>query len=282
MTSAWPDWLVVRVPASGPGPEVDMTLRRHRLHTVCEAAQCPNIWECYHSRTATFLILGDACTRRCGFCAVGHGPTAPVDQHEPLRLAQAALALGLKHVVITSVTRDDLSDGGAGQFAACVRAVRATVPCAKVEVLVPDFGGDRTAVDTVLRVAPDVFNHNLETVPRLYSTVRPQAGYARSLAVLAQAAAAGATVKSGLMLGLGERPAEVRQALRDLREAGCHLVTMGQYLRPSPAHLPVRRFVPPAEFDRLKAAALELGFRGVVSAPLVRSSYRAEQMAAHS
>ncbi|MHB8928696.1 MAG: lipoyl synthase [Bacillota bacterium] len=278
----WPDWLVVRIPADGSADSVDGLLRDLSLHTVCEEASCPNIWECYNHRTSTFLIMGDTCTRHCAFCGVRHvaprTPAAPVDPDEPAHVAEAARRLGLKHVVITSVTRDDLSDGGAGIFAACVDEIRRVMPGATVEVLVPDFRGDRAALDKVLAAAPDVFNHNIETVPRLYSKVRPQAEYRRSLDALAAAAAAGLTVKSGLMLGLGETTAEVGAVLRDLHQAGCRLVTIGQYLRPSPHQLPVARFVPPEEFTELEKKALALGFTGVASGPLVRSSYRAAEM----
>jgi len=278
----WPDWLIVRIPAEGPAASVDGLLRDLSLHTVCEEASCPNIWECYTHRTSTFLIMGDTCTRHCAFCGVRHAsprtPVAPVDPDEPARLAEAARRLGLTHVVITSVTRDDLPDGGAGVFAACIREVRRVMPDTSVEVLVPDFRGDRAALDQVLAAAPDVFNHNVETVPRLYSKVRPQAEYRRSLDVLAAAAAAGLTVKSGLILGLGETASEVEAVLQDLHQAGCRLVTIGQYLRPSPHQLPVARLVPPEEFAELEKKALALGFTGVASGPLVRSSYRAAEM----
>ncbi|MHB9058686.1 MAG: lipoyl synthase [Bacillota bacterium] len=278
----WPDWLVVRIPAGGPAGSVDGLLRDLSLHTVCEEASCPNIWECYNHHTSTFLIMGDTCSRHCAFCGVTHAsPRAavrPVDPDEPVHVAEAARRLGLEHVVITSVTRDDLPDGGAGTFAACIREVRRLTPGTTIEVLVPDFRGDRAALERVLAAAPDVFNHNIETVPRLYSKVRPQADYRRSLDVLAAASAAGLTVKSGLMLGLGETPAEVETVLQDLRRAGCHLVTIGQYLRPSSHQLPVTRFVPPEEFAELEKKASALGFAGVAAGPLVRSSYRAAEM----
>jgi lipoic acid synthetase len=261
---------------------VDGTLRDLGLHTVCEEASCPNIWECYNERTATFLIMGDTCTRHCAFCGVKHASprdtALPVDHDEPARVAEATRRLGLKHVVITSVTRDDLPDGGAGIFADCISAVRKATPGTTVEVLVPDFLGDRAALGKVLAAAPEVFNHNVETVPRLYSKVRPQAVYRRSLEVLATAASVAPAVKSGLMLGLGETAEEVEQVMVDLLQAGCRLLTLGQYLRPSPHQLPVTRMVPPAEFAEFEKKAMALGFAEVSSGPLVRSSYRAAEM----
>jgi lipoic acid synthetase len=243
------------------------------LRTVCQEARCPNAWECFARRTATFLILGDRCTRDCRFCNIASGPPRPVDPEEPRRVAEAAARLELDHVVVTAVTRDDLPDGGASHFAATIEAVRRRLPSAAIEVLVPDFGGDRAALAAVLAARPAVLNHNLETVARLYPLVRPQALYARSLALLA--AVEGIPAKSGIMLGLGESTAEVRQALRDLHRAGCRILTLGQYLRPSPRHLPVARYVPPEEFARLGDEARAMGFSQVASAPLVRSSYRA-------
>lgn len=253
-------------------------LRRHRLHSVCEEARCPNRGECFSRRTATFLILGDTCSRACGFCAVGHGRLGPPDPAEPTQIAAVAAELGLRYVVITSVTRDDLPDGGAGQFAACIGAVRERAPGATIEVLVPDFQGDAAALAAVLTAAPDVFNHNVETVPRLYPTVRPQADYRRSLEVLARARAVrpGGPVKSGLMVGLGETRDEVRTVMRDLREAGCDVLTVGQYLQPTRRNLPVAEYVHPDEFRRYEADGLALGFRAVFAGPLVRSSYAAE------
>ncbi len=256
-------------------------LGRHGLHTVCEGAKCPNRAACWHDSAAAFLILGDACTRDCRFCAIPHAAQPlPPDPDEPARLAEAAAALGLRHVVVTSVTRDDLPDGGAAHFAAVVHAIRARIPAASVEVLVPDFQGDRTAAAVVLAARPDIFNHNLETVERLHPAVRPQADYRRSLAVLAQAAQGAARVKSGLMLGLGETDDEIAATLRDLLAAGVALLTLGQYLAPSAAHHPVARFVPPAEFDRWRDDALALGFACVAAAPHVRSSYHAEELLA--
>lgn len=256
-------------------------LGRLDLHTVCEGAKCPNRAACWHDSAAAFLILGDACTRDCRFCAIPHDARpAPPDPGEPARLAEAAAAMGLRHVVVTSVTRDDLPDGGAAHFAATIREIRARIPFATVEVLIPDLQGDADALDLVLAAKPDILNHNLETVKRLQPLVRPQADYARSLALLRHAALAGARTKSGLMLGMGEEEAELTGALRDLREAGTTLLTLGQYLAPSPAHHPVARFVPPAEFDRWRDEALSLGFLSVASAPHVRSSYHAEELMA--
>lgn len=248
------------------------------LDTVCLSAACPNLGECFARRTATFLILGPVCTRNCRFCAVPKGTPRPVDPGEPRRVALAAAELQLRHVVITSVTRDDLPDGGAGQFAATVTAVREALPEATVEVLTPDFRGRPAALEKVMAAGPRVFNHNVETVPRLYPAARPQADYRRSLEVLRRAKEMrpGILTKSGLMVGLGEREEEVLAVLADLRSAGCDAVTIGQYLRPSKAHLPVREYLTPETFARYRARAREMGFRYVASGPLVRSSYLAE------
>ncbi|MFZ0132732.1 MAG: lipoyl synthase, partial [Desulfobacterales bacterium] len=250
------------------------------LHTVCQEAKCPNIWECFSSRTATFLILGDRCTRNCRFCAVAHLPVEPPDAGEPERVAEAVAKMGLGYVVVTSVTRDDLPDGGAGHFAATIRAIRRRVPRAGIEVLIPDFQGNAAALRSVLDARPHVLNHNIETVPRLYAEVRPGAVYSRSLALLGQARRHDASVatKSGLMLGLGETDTEIRQTLRDLLDVGCRLLTLGQYLQPSRDHLPVARYVPPAEFDQWKQSALQMGFNEVASGPFVRSSYHAQEL----
>lgn len=255
-------------------------LRGKGLSTVCEEARCPNQHLCFSKPTATFLILGDRCTRSCGFCAIGSGAPAPVDSREPLLVAEAAAHMGLRYVVITSVTRDDLPDGGAAHFAATVRAVRERLPGAGVEVLTPDFRGSDEALEIVLEARPDVFNHNIETVKRLYPAVRPQADYGRSLDLLRRVRqrAPDVRTKSGLMLGLGERGDEVIAALRDLREASCGMVTIGQYLRPSKKHLPVVEYIRPESFDALAQVALALGFGSVASAPLVRSSMNAEEM----
>ena len=276
-----PSWFRRPLPPGAEGGRVKRLLGRLDLHTVCEGAKCPNRSSCWHDSAAAFLILGDACTRDCRFCAIPHDPRpAPPDPAEPAQLAEAAAAMGLRHVVVTSVTRDDLPDGGAAHFAATIREIRAHLPGASVEVLVPDFQGDAGAMDLVLAARPDVFNHNLETVERLQPSVRPQADYRRSLSVLRHAAQAGARTKSGLMLGMGETDSEVSSALRDLRAAGVALLTLGQYLAPSPAHHPVARFVPPDEFDRWRDEARTLGFACVAAAPHVRSSYHAEELAA--
>ena len=281
MRQRLPSWFRRPLPPGAEGGRVKRLLARLDLHTVCEGAKCPNRAACWHDSAAAFLILGDACTRACRFCAIPHAARpAPPDPGEPARLAEAAAAMGLRHVVVTSVTRDDLPDGGAAHFAETIRAIRARLPGATVEVLVPDFQNAAAALDLVLAAKPDIFNHNLETVERLQPAIRPQADYRRSLAVLAYAARAGARTKSGLMLGLGETDGEIAAALRDLRAAGVALLTLGQYLAPSPAHHPVARFVPPAEFDRWRDEALALGFACVAAAPHVRSSYHAEELAA--
>jgi lipoic acid synthetase len=274
-----PEWLKVRAPG-GPGfLETRDTVKALGLHTVCEEARCPNIGECWAHKTATFMLLGDTCTRNCHFCAVAHGRPAEVDPAEPLRVAHAVARLGLRHVVITSVNRDDLPDGGAAHFAATARALKALLPGCRVEVLIPDFQGDLDAVATVVASPIDVLNHNVETVPRLYRRVRPGARYERSLAVLEAGAGrrAGLLTKAGLMLGLGETTDELTSVFRDLRAVGCEILTLGQYLRPSgdARHLPVERYVPPAEFAALRDVALGLGFSHVESGPLVRSSYHA-------
>ncbi len=281
MQQRLPNWFRQPLPPSAEGGRVRDLLGRLGLHTVCEGAKCPNRAACWHDSAAAFLILGDACTRDCRFCAIPHDsrPVAP-DPGEPARLAEAAVAMGLRHVVVTSVTRDDLPDGGAGHFAATIRELRRRLPGTSVEVLIPDFQGDADALDNVLAAAPDILNHNIETVPRLHPSVRPQADYTRSLAVLRHAAQTGACAKSGLMLGMGETDVEISETLRDLREAGVSLLTLGQYLAPSAAHHPVARFVSPAEFDRWRDKALALGFASVASAPHVRSSYHAEELLA--
>ncbi len=272
-----PPWLKVRAPG-GPGfAETMATVRELGLHTVCQEARCPNIGECWGHRTATFMLLGDTCTRNCGFCAVAHGRPLAVDPAEPLRVASAVARLGLRHVVVTSVNRDDLADGGAAHFAATAGAIKRLLPGCRVEVLVPDFQGNLASVAEVVASPIDVFNHNLETVPRLYRRVRAGARYARSLAVL-EAAHGGRDrllTKTGLMLGLGETQEELASVFRDLRSIGCDILTLGQYLRPSGEHLPVERYVPPEEFTALGAEALALGFRHVEAGPLVRSSYHA-------
>lgn len=275
-----PAWMRRPLAREGSYTTVRGVLVRHGLSTVCQSAKCPNQGECFSAGTATFLVAGPVCTRACRFCAVEPGPPAPLDPTEPERVAAAAAELGLGHVVVTMVTRDDLDDGASAHVAAVVRAVRGALPDAAVEVLTSDFAGSSAALDTVLEAAPDVFNHNVETVPRLYPTVRPQADYERSLRVLAHAAERGRQpVKSGLMVGLGESYDEVVSVLRDLREAGCSIVTIGQYLRPSAAHLPVAEFVRPEVFEALAEEARSLGFAAAASGPFVRSSYRAAEAA---
>jgi len=272
-----PPWLKVRAPGGPEFAETMATVRELGLHTVCQEACCPNIGECWGHRTATFMLLGDTCTRNCGFCAVTHGRPLAVDPGEPLRVASAVARLGLRHVVVTSVNRDDLADGGAAHFAATACAIKRLVPPCRVEVLVPDFQGNSASVAEVVASPIDVFNHNLETVPRLYRRVRAGARYQRSLAVL-EAARHGRTsvlTKTGLMLGLGEREDELVSVFSDLRRIGCDILTLGQYLRPSGEHLPVERYVPPEEFAALRTEALALGFRHVEAGPLVRSSYHA-------
>lgn len=274
-----PDWLKVRVPAGGGFDEVRALLADLSLHTVCQGARCPNIGECWGQRTATFMILGNVCTRNCRFCAVPTGRCETPDEAEPLRVAEAVRRLGLRYAVITSVTRDDLPDGGASVFAEMVREIRERQPGCAVEVLIPDFQGNWDALATVVSAAPEVLNHNLETVERLYPSVRPQANYQRSLELLARAKefSPALLTKSGLMVGLGERVEEVQHAVRHLREVGCELLTIGQYLRPSLQHAPVARYYFPQEFEDLSVFAMNLGFRHVESGPLVRSSYHAKR-----
>jgi lipoic acid synthetase len=274
-----PDWLKRRLPSGEAFDHVRELIQAGRLHTVCQEAKCPNIWECYSHRTATFLIMGERCTRNCRFCSVSAGPPEPLDPDEPARVAEAVERMGLKYVVVTSVTRDDLPDGGAAHFAAAIGEIRRRLPEAEIEVLIPDFQGDPAALAAVLAARPNVLNHNIETVPRLYPRVRPQADYRRSLELLGRSGALAPSIptKSGLMLGLGETPEELRQTLLDLCEAGCRILTLGQYLQPSPEHLPVEAYVPPEEFEKWRKAALEMGFAEVASAPFVRSSYHAKE-----
>ena len=276
---ARPPWLRAPAPAGEDYRQLKTLVTSLRLHTVCESAACPNLGECWNRRTATFMILGNVCTRRCGFCAVQKGAPLPVDYDEPARVAEATAAMGLRFAVITSVNRDDLPDGGAELFSLTIHAIRRRLPGCQVEVLTPDFQGSRAALETVLAAAPDVFNHNTETVPRLYRQVRPGARYQRSLDLLAWAGeiAPATPVKSGLMLGLGETAGEVLDTMRGLRASGVRILTLGQNLRPSPAHLPIARYVAPEEFDAFRAAGIEMGFSHVESGPLVRSSYHAAQ-----
>ena len=272
-----PPWLVRRLPTGPDAEQVRTLIDRGRLHTVCQEAYCPNIYECFSRHTATFLILGSRCTRNCRFCAVLHGLQGPPDREEPVRVAEAVADMGLDFVVVTSVTRDDLPDGGARQFAETIAHIRKRRPKTRVEVLIPDFNGNWEALATVMTAGPDVLNHNIETVARLYPAVRPQAVYERSLALLRKARdlAPDILTKSGIMLGLGEEPDEVEQALLDLRHVGCEILTLGQYLRPSEEHLPVHRYVSPEEFDDWRDRARRMGFKEVASGPFVRSSYHA-------
>jgi lipoic acid synthetase len=279
-----PPWLKKRLRAGPEANRVRQVIAAFELTTVCDGAQCPNLCECFARKTATFMILGDRCTRSCGFCAVPTGAVRPLRADEPQAVAEACAALGLRHVVVTSVSRDDLDDGGAGHFARTIRAVRARLPRTVIEVLTGDFQGSRSALDTVLDASPDVFNHNVETVPRLYPQVRPQANYRRSLGVLAhvaeRAAGSGAEMhtKSGLMVGLGESDDEVEHVLADLREVDCDIVTIGQYLSPSSDHVPVARFVEPSQFARWQEKAKAMGFAAAAAGPFVRSSYHAEDL----
>ena len=277
-----PDWLRARAPVGENYHELKRLARSLGLHTVCESAQCPNIGECWHRRTATFMLLGNLCTRRCGFCAVPKGRPAPIDFDEPRRVAEAVAALQLEHAVITSVDRDDDLQGGARVFALVVEEIRRRTPACRVEVLIPDFQGDREAIRTVVEARPSVLNHNTETVPRLYRVARSGARYERSLELLrlAKDLHPGSVTKSGVMVGLGEETRELIAVFRDLAGVGCDILTIGQYLRPSRDHLPMKRLYTPQEFAELKAEALALGFRHVESGPLVRSSYHAREQAA--
>jgi lipoic acid synthetase len=277
-----PAWIRMKMPDSARYQEIKQVLRDNQLHTVCEEASCPNIGECFSGGTATFMILGDLCTRRCPFCDVAHGKPLPPDAEEPEKLARTIAAMRLKYVVITSVDRDDLRDGGAQHFADCIRAARAQSPKLKIEVLVPDFRGRlQVAVDILAQTPPDVMNHNLETVPRLYKQARPGADYAHSLKLLAEFRKhhPGVPTKSGLMLGIGETDEEILEVLRDLRAHGVEMLTLGQYLQPSAHHLPVLRYVEPERFQWFEQQALAMGFTQAACAPMVRSSYHADQQA---
>ncbi len=275
-----PEWLKKRLPRGDGVIRIEKLIDLHGLNTVCRGAKCPNRNDCYQRGTTTFLIMGRVCTRACRFCSIPGERPVPLDRNEPARLARASKKMGLRYVVVTSVTRDDLPDGGASHFAAVVAALKETLPGAGVELLVPDFGGDPAALDTVLRSGPTVLNHNVETVPSLYDRVRPGADYDRSLTLLERAAESeGIPVKSGLMLGLGERDDEVTETFADLLAAGVTLLTIGQYLQPSQACLDVVEFVRPAKFAAFEREALALGFAGVTSGPFVRSSYMAEELA---
>jgi lipoic acid synthetase len=276
-----PPWLKRRLPTGSSYENVRRLLDKGCLNTVCQEAKCPNLWECFSKETATFLIMGSSCTRNCRFCAVDHGPLPLPDPGEPARVAEAVIELDLEYVVITSVTRDDLPDGGAGHFAATIHSIRKSNPAIRIEVLIPDFMGSKKALETVLDAGPDVLNHNLETVKRLYASVRPEAVYERSLTLLKNAREYGPPdlpIKSGLMLGLGETTQELMETFNDLLMHGCSLLTLGQYLQPSKSHLEVERFVSPEEFDSLREAALDMGFDDVASGPFVRSSYQAKEL----
>jgi lipoic acid synthetase len=277
-----PNWFKVRMPGGPTYLEVRAQLRSAELHTVCQEAACPNIGECWERRSATFMVLGDVCTRACRYCAVTSGKPVGLDLNEPDRLAQTVEQMGLRYCVITSVDRDDLPDGGAFIFKRCIEQIHDRVPGCQVEVLIPDFQGNWQALGGVLSAGPTVLNHNIETVRRVFSSVRPKGDYDRSLELLRRAKelAPGVPTKSGMMVGLGETMVEVRQTMADLRGAGCDLLTIGQYLRPSPKHVAVDRFYRPEEFAELEHSGYALGFRAVAAGPLVRSSYRAEEQAA--
>jgi lipoyl synthase len=276
-----PDWIRVRAPVSPEYFRTRALLGEMRLHTVCQEAACPNIGECFSHRTATFMLMGDVCTRNCPYCNVTHGKVRPLDADEPRRIAAAAARLELQHIVVTSVDRDDLPDGGAAHFAATATAIKELQPSARIEVLVPDFKGDHRSIETVIRAPVDVYNHNVETVPSLYRIARPGGRYERSLDVLRHAGEFGAELgrklltKTGVMLGLGEELDEVLTVMRDLRSVGCEILTLGQYLQPTREHLPVARYVRPEEFVELRRVGIDMGFRHVESGPLVRSSYHA-------
>jgi len=275
-----PSWFKIELRRGPDYQEIRRLTQTLGLHTICEEARCPNIWECWNNRTATFLILGDICTRRCHYCAVTTGRPLAVDEEEPRQVAEAVKALGLRHAVITSVNRDELPDGGARMFAETIEAIHRALPTCTVEVLIPDFLGEVAALETVLAARPEILNHNIETVPSLFVSVRPQGRYERSIRLLERALQRGALTKSGLMVGLGETLDEIRAVMSDLREVGTSILSIGQYLQPTRAHWPVRRFYTPEEFGLLKQEGLSLGFRHVESGPLVRSSYHAEEQAA--
>jgi len=276
-----PAWLKVRLPTGNTFDRVKKLMRGQRLNTVCEEARCPNIWECWSRGTATFLLMGDTCTRSCGFCHIKTGRPQALDEDEPRRVAESVLTLGLNHCVLTSVNRDELKNGGAHIFANTIREIRQRLPNCTVEVLIPDFKGDLAALQEVMDAKPEILNHNTETVPRLYRTVRPQANYERTLRVLSNAKKIDpeTLTKTGIMLGLGETKEEVLQVMADWRKHDLDILTLGQYLRPSPLHLPIYRYVHPDEFAEYRQVGLEMGFKWVESGPLVRSSYHAEEPA---
>ena len=272
-----PPWFKVTLHQGPDFQEIRRIMDKQGLHTICEEARCPNVWECWNNRTATFLILGDICTRRCHYCAVKTGRPVELDLDEPRRVAEAVHALGLRHVVITSVNRDELADGGASVFAETLRQIRYKIPACTVEVLIPDFQGKESALTQVMAERPDILNHNIETVPRLFPSIRPQGKYDRSIQLLQQAQKMGGRTKSGLLAGIGETIDEIRKVMSDLRTVGCNIFTIGQYLRPSTHHAPIARFYLTEEFQMLKEEGLALGFHHVESGPLVRSSYHADQ-----
>lgn len=274
-----PDWLKVKLPTGDNYADVKNLMRRQKLNTVCEEAKCPNIAECWNHRSATFMILGDTCTRSCGFCNVKLGIPNELDLDEPYRVVESVIELDLRHVVITSVNRDELKDGGATIFKECVRLIRERKPDCTIEILIPDFKGDEHSFEIIMQSPPDILNHNLETVPRLYHAVRPQAKYERSLKLIRWFKEKGLKTKSGIMVGIGEKPEEVLELMKDLVAHGCDILTIGQYLQPTKQHLPVDRFVTPEEFRMYKEEGLKMGFKIVESAPLVRSSYHADQHA---
>jgi len=274
-----PDWLKVKIPASAEFYSVREILEKHGLNTVCKEARCPNIAECFQAKTATFMILGDICTRNCRYCNVRHGQPAATDADEPLRVAKAAQELGLKYIVVTSVTRDDLGDGGAEIFSETVAALRREIPGCRIEVLIPDLKGDARALKKIIDAGPDVINHNIEVVERLYRTIRPEGGFELSLNVLNQVHVSGIITKSGFMVGFGESWADIVQLMKKLAAAGCRIITIGQYQQPTSSHWPVEKYYSPEEFQQLKETALSLGFSKVESGPLVRSSYRAAHIA---
>jgi lipoic acid synthetase len=271
-----PEWLKAKIPGGKEYARLEIIMRSQHLHTVCEEARCPNMGECWNLGTATFMILGDICTRSCGFCAVRTGrPDNGLDWDEPRRVAEAVEQMNIRHAVITSVNRDERKDGGAPIFAETVRLIHERVPDCKIEVLIPDFKGSEEALNIVLSSKPDILNHNMETVPRLYRMVRPQANYQQSLEVLDRAKQKGFVTKTGFMLGIGERTEEILEAIKDVRAVACDILTLGQYLQPTKEHLPIDRYVHPDEFKMLKEAGLKMGFRHIESGPLVRSSYHA-------
>lgn len=274
-----PDWLKVKLPTGDNYSDVKTLMRKQNLHTVCEEAKCPNIAECWNHRTATFMILGDTCTRSCGFCNVKLGIPNKLDLDEPKRVAKSVQELNLRHVVITSVNRDELEDGGASVFSETVRLIRELMPETTIEILIPDFKGNEDSFEIIMQNPPDILNHNLETVPRLYSVVRPQAKYLRSLRVINWFKQKGLKTKSGIMVGIGETTDEIILLMQDLVSAGCDILTIGQYLQPTKVHLPVDRFVTPVEFNFYKVEGLKMGFKIVEASPLVRSSYHADEHA---